>query len=204
MQRWMVILKLMRETLAQNAILPTSEEINYARSQLEYVLCFTVENTCSASLKVRLYKPYVTLSCCTQRADQDRKVGNTDSAHLYCDFLEFRSQLWLFYTAGVMTQRSSLLTTADASADPNFPFFDAVSLRDDLRAYLPEILPRFTSLFQEAEREGNYQMVQPALDALEAIGPTLEDHLQLLLPALVRLVPPGKMQVPSQGVHKYH
>lgn len=68
----------------------------------------------------------------------------------------------------------------------------AVSLRDDLRVYLPEILPRFTSLFQEAEREGSYQMVQPALDALEAIGPTLEDHLQLLLPALVRLVPPGK------------
>lgn len=66
-----------------------------------------------------------------------------------------------------------------------------MSLRDDLRVYLPEILPRFTSLFQEAEREGNYQMVQPALDALEAIGPTLEDHLQLLLPALVRLVPPG-------------
>lgn len=67
----------------------------------------------------------------------------------------------------------------------------AVSLRDDLRAYLPEVLPKFTSLFQEAERENSYQMVQPALDALEALGPALEDHLQLLLPALARLVPPG-------------
>lgn len=67
----------------------------------------------------------------------------------------------------------------------------AVSLRDDMRAFLPEILPKFISLFQEAEREGSYQMVQPALTALEALGPALEDHLQLLLPALVRLVPPG-------------
>lgn len=77
-----------------------------------------------------------------------------------------------------------------------------MSLRDDLRVYLPEILPRFTSLFQEAEREGSYQMVQPALDALEAIGPTLEDHLQLLLPALVRLVPPGGFTA-SQNMYLY-
>ena len=67
----------------------------------------------------------------------------------------------------------------------------AVSLRDDMRAYLPDVLPKFIALFQEAEREGSYQMVQPALDALEALGPALEDHLQLLLPALVRLIPPG-------------
>ena len=67
----------------------------------------------------------------------------------------------------------------------------AVALRDDMRAYLPDFLPRFIMLFQEAEREGTYQMVQPALTALEALGPALEDHLPLLLPALVRLVPPG-------------
>lgn len=60
-----------------------------------------------------------------------------------------------------------------------------------MRAYLPELLPKFIALFQEAERDGSYQMVQPALDSLEALGPALEDHLQLLLPALVRLVPPG-------------
>lgn len=34
-------------------------------------------------------------------------------------------------------------------------------------------------------------MVEPALASLEALGPALEDHLQLLLPALVRLICPG-------------
>ena len=36
-----------------------------------------------------------------------------------------------------------------------------------------------------------YEMVPPALRALEALGPALEAHLQLLLPALVRLICPG-------------
>ena len=35
------------------------------------------------------------------------------------------------------------------------------------------------------------EQVNPALSALEALGPALEDHLQLLLPALVRLICPG-------------
>lgn len=34
-----------------------------------------------------------------------------------------------------------------------------VSLRDDFRAYLPELLPRFIGLFAEAERSGNYDQV---------------------------------------------
>ena len=36
-----------------------------------------------------------------------------------------------------------------------------------------------------------YEMVPLALRALEALGPALEAHLQLLLPALVRLICPG-------------
>ena len=67
----------------------------------------------------------------------------------------------------------------------------AVSLRDDVRLYLPELLPKFTKLFEDAERSGKYEMVPPALRALEALGPALEAHLQLLLPALVRLICPG-------------
>ena len=67
----------------------------------------------------------------------------------------------------------------------------AVALRDDMRAYLPDLLPRFVALFGEAERSGVYDMVRPALGALEALGTALEDHLQLLLPALVRLIHPG-------------
>ena len=68
----------------------------------------------------------------------------------------------------------------------------AVSLRDDFRAYLPELLPRFIGLFAEAERSGSYDQVPAALHALEALGGALEDHLQLLLPALVRLICIGK------------
>ena len=33
--------------------------------------------------------------------------------------------------------------------------------------------------------------MEPALASLEALGPALESHLQLLLPALVRLICPG-------------
>ena len=35
----------------------------------------------------------------------------------------------------------------------------AVCLRDDFRAYLPELLPRFLGLCAEAERSGNYDQV---------------------------------------------
>lgn len=66
-------------------------------------------------------------------------------------------------------------------------------MREDLRPHLPELLLKFAQLFQEAERDGNYEMVQPALTALEALGPSLEDHLQLLLPALMRLIPAGNI-----------
>ena len=67
----------------------------------------------------------------------------------------------------------------------------AEALRDDMRAYLPELLPRFTTLVAEAERSSNYSCVRPALRALEALGPALEEHLQLTLPLLVRLVSHG-------------
>ena len=35
-----------------------------------------------------------------------------------------------------------------------FPLLAAASLRDDIRSYLPELLPRFIGLFAEAERSG--------------------------------------------------
>ena len=40
---------------------------------------------------------------------------------------------------------------------------------------------------------GGYDLVRPALGALEALGAALEDHLPLLLPALVRLIHPGTL-----------
>ena len=47
-------------------------------------------------------------------------------------------------------------------------------MRDDMRACLPELLPRFNALFAEAERSGRYERVPPALRTLEALGPALE------------------------------
>lgn len=43
----------------------------------------------------------------------------------------------------------------------------AISLRDDLRPHMPELLPRLVALFVEAERTGNFEMVKPGLEALE-------------------------------------
>ena len=36
----------------------------------------------------------------------------------------------------------------------------AASLRDDIRSYLPELLPRFIGLFAEAERSGVSRLSQ--------------------------------------------
>ena len=65
------------------------------------------------------------------------------------------------------------------------------TLRDDFRHHIPDLLPRFVSLFTEAERTGDYSMVIYGLNSIRALGTVLEDHLQLLLPALVRLIAPS-------------
>eukprot|EP00891_Asterochloris_glomerata_P006787 jgi/Astpho2/6787/fgenesh1_pm.00103_%23_6_t len=67
----------------------------------------------------------------------------------------------------------------------------SVSLRDDLRMYLPELLPKFIALFEGAARRDGYEQVKGALNALESLGAALEDHLQLVLPAMVKLISPG-------------
>uniref|UniRef100_A0A7S1SYY6 Serine/threonine-protein kinase TOR n=1 Tax=Tetraselmis chuii TaxID=63592 RepID=A0A7S1SYY6_9CHLO len=69
-------------------------------------------------------------------------------------------------------------------------------LRDDFRAYLPELLPKFIALFSEAERANQYTAVFPALQALEALGPAVEEHLHLVLPALVNLICPRVSSTP--------
>ena len=66
-----------------------------------------------------------------------------------------------------------------------------MALRDDMRTYLPNLLPKFVALFGEAERGGGYELVRPALACLEALGLALEGHLPLLLPALTRLINPS-------------
>lgn len=44
---------------------------------------------------------------------------------------------------------------------------------------------------------GRYEMVRPALSALEALGGSVEDYLHLLLPALTRLILPGQAATPN-------
>ena len=65
-----------------------------------------------------------------------------------------------------------------------------------MRTYLPNLLPKFVALFGEAERGGGYELVRPALACLEALGPALEGHLPLLLPALTRLINPSALPLP--------
>ncbi len=63
---------------------------------------------------------------------------------------------------------------------------------------MPELLPRFVGIFVDAERSGAFDMVRPALMALEALGPAVESHLHLLLPALVRLISPAVTSTPLE------
>lgn len=61
---------------------------------------------------------------------------------------------------------------------------------------MPDLLPKLVAIFNDAERTGDYTMVKPALDAIRSLGPVLEDHLQLLLPALNRLIMLGSAGTP--------
>jgi hypothetical protein len=55
-----------------------------------------------------------------------------------------------------------------------FSFSCAASLQDDIRGSLPDLLPKFVTLFAEAERSGCYDRVPDALRALQSLGPALE------------------------------
>lgn len=66
------------------------------------------------------------------------------------------------------------------------------ALRDDMREALPRLLPKYIALLGDAERSSQYELVPRVLDTLEGLGPVLEEHLPVLLPALVRLMDPGQ------------
>eukprot|EP00798_Chlamydomonas_sp_ICE-L_P022753 gene22753-29921_t len=74
----------------------------------------------------------------------------------------------------------------------------SISLKDDFKPYIPELLPKFVNLFSESDRCGAYEMVKPALATLEALGSAVEQHLHLLLPALVRLITPASSNTPIE------
>nr|ABB13529.1 target of rapamycin kinase [Chlamydomonas reinhardtii] len=66
------------------------------------------------------------------------------------------------------------------------------------RQYVPELLPKFVAVFSEAERAGSWDLVRPALGALESLGSAVDDSLHLLLPSMVRLISPAASSTPAE------
>ncbi|GAU24847.1 hypothetical protein TSUD_115700 [Trifolium subterraneum] len=62
-----------------------------------------------------------------------------------------------------------------------------LALNDEFRTYLPVILPRCIQIIGDAERINDYTYVLDILHTLEVFGGTLDEHMHLLLPALIRL-----------------
>ncbi|GAB2247138.1 hypothetical protein Droror1_Dr00007020 [Drosera rotundifolia] len=62
-----------------------------------------------------------------------------------------------------------------------------VALNDEFRKHLPDILPCCIQVLSDAERFNDYTYVPNILHTLEVFGGTLDEHMHLLLPALIRL-----------------
>ncbi|XP_057450319.1 serine/threonine-protein kinase TOR isoform X2 [Lotus japonicus] len=62
-----------------------------------------------------------------------------------------------------------------------------LALNDEFRTYLPVILPGCIHVISDAERCNDYTYVLDVLHTLEVFGGTLDEHMHLLLPALIRL-----------------
>uniref|UniRef100_A0A2P2LTC6 Serine/threonine-protein kinase TOR n=2 Tax=Rhizophora mucronata TaxID=61149 RepID=A0A2P2LTC6_RHIMU len=63
-----------------------------------------------------------------------------------------------------------------------------LALNDEFRKYLPVILPCCIQVLSEAERCNDYIYVLDILHTLEVFGGTLDGHMHLLIPALIRLL----------------
>ncbi|KAJ4958930.1 hypothetical protein NE237_026041 [Protea cynaroides] len=62
-----------------------------------------------------------------------------------------------------------------------------LALNDEFRTYLPAILPCCIQVLIDAERCNDYTYVPDILHTIEVFGGTLDEHMHLLLPALIRL-----------------
>ncbi|CAI9264989.1 unnamed protein product [Lactuca saligna] len=62
-----------------------------------------------------------------------------------------------------------------------------MALKDEFRRYVPIILPCCIQVLRDAERCNDYTYVGDLLCTLEVFGGTLDEHMHLLLPALIRL-----------------
>ncbi|XP_074572810.1 serine/threonine-protein kinase TOR [Curcuma longa] len=62
-----------------------------------------------------------------------------------------------------------------------------LALNDEFRTYLPVILPCCIQVLNDAERCNDFCYVPDILHTLEVFGGTLDEHMHLLLPSLIRL-----------------
>lgn len=62
-----------------------------------------------------------------------------------------------------------------------------LALNDEFRTHLPFILPPCIQVLIDAERFKDYTYVMDILHTLEVFGGTLDEHMHLLLPALIRI-----------------
>ncbi|KAK1259623.1 Serine/threonine-protein kinase TOR [Acorus gramineus] len=62
-----------------------------------------------------------------------------------------------------------------------------IALNDEFRTYLPAILPCCIQVLSDAERCNDYSYVVDVLHTLEVFGGTLDEHMHILFPALIRL-----------------
>ncbi|GFP88661.1 serine/threonine-protein kinase tor [Phtheirospermum japonicum] len=62
-----------------------------------------------------------------------------------------------------------------------------LALSDEFRTHLPFILPSCIQLLSDAERFKDYTYVVDILHTFEVFGGTLDEHMHLLLPALIRI-----------------
>ncbi|MED6192914.1 hypothetical protein PIB30_014487, partial [Stylosanthes scabra] len=97
------------------------------------------------------------------------------------DLLSLISELWASFTL-----------PAPARPALGYPVLHLVeqlclALNDEFRTYLPVILPGCIQVISDAERCNDYTYVLDILHTLEVFGGTLDEHMHLLLPALIRL-----------------
>eukprot|EP00252_Welwitschia_mirabilis_P018999 TRINITY_DN4284_c0_g1_i1.p1 TRINITY_DN4284_c0_g1~~TRINITY_DN4284_c0_g1_i1.p1 ORF type:complete len:1768 (+),score=306.64 TRINITY_DN4284_c0_g1_i1:368-5305(+) len=100
------------------------------------------------------------------------------------DLLAFISEQWSYFNV-----------TAANRPQNKSPILHLVEqlclvLNDEFRAYIPDILPCCIQVLSDAERSGDYSYVPAILHTLEIFGCTLDGHMHLLLPVLVRLFRP--------------
>ncbi|CAM8904260.1 unnamed protein product [Rhodiola kirilowii] len=97
------------------------------------------------------------------------------------DLLSLISELWSSLSLPVTNRQQSGLAILHLVEQL------CLALNDEFRKYLPGILPCCIQVLSDAERCSDYTYVLNILHTLEVFGGTLDEHMHLLFPALIRL-----------------